>query len=118
MAAYSAFLAQGAQRVHASLQRNSGGGFTPKAYSKRVLVIRGSLDQPETYIVNVGAVLSAEAADFLVQPKDIIFVADRPWARVEELVDIAIKSFIITATSEWVNVNVAPIITEPIIPGL
>jgi protein involved in polysaccharide export with SLBB domain len=94
------------------------GGFTPKAYSKRVLVIRGSLNQPETHIVNVEAVLSAESADFLVQPKDIIYVADRPWARVEELVDMAIKAFIVTATSEWVNVNIDPIITEPIIPGL
>lgn len=94
------------------------GGFTPKAYSKRVLVIRGSLNQPETFIVNVEAVLSAETVDFLVQPKDIIYVADRPWARVEELVDMAIKAFIVTATSEWVNVNLAPIITEPIVPGL
>jgi hypothetical protein len=44
-------------------------------------------------------------------------VADRPWARVEELLDMAIKAFVITATAEWVNMNVGPIITEPIFPG-
>lgn len=93
------------------------GGFTPKAYKQRVLVIRGSLNQPETHIVNVGAVLAAKSNDFLVQPKDIIYVADRPWARVEELLDMAIKAFVITATAEWVNMHVSPLITEPVIPG-
>lgn len=93
------------------------GGFTPKAYRQRVLVIRGSLNQPETHIVNVGAVLSAKATDFLLQPKDIIYVADRPWSRVEELLDMAIRAFVITATAEWVNLNVSPLITEPLIPS-
>jgi protein involved in polysaccharide export with SLBB domain/capsular polysaccharide biosynthesis protein len=94
------------------------GGFTPKAYKQRVLVVRGSLNQPETHIVDVGAVLSGKAKDFLLQPQDIVYVADRPWARVEELLDMLIKAFIITATAEWVNMNVSPLITEPIFPGL
>jgi protein involved in polysaccharide export with SLBB domain/uncharacterized protein involved in exopolysaccharide biosynthesis len=93
------------------------GGFTPKAYKQRVLVVRGSLNRPEPQVVDVGAVLAGKGADFLVEPKDIIYVADRPWARVEELLDMAIKAFVITATAEWVNMNVGPIITEPIFPG-
>jgi protein involved in polysaccharide export with SLBB domain len=93
------------------------GGFEAKAFKQRVLVVRGSLNQPETHIVDIGAVLAGKAKDFLVQPKDIVFVAERPWARVEELLDFAIKAFVVTATAEWVNQNVAPMITEPILPS-
>lgn len=93
------------------------GGFTPKAYQQRVLVVRGSLNQPEPQVVDVGAILAGKARDFLVEPKDIIYVADRPWARVEELLDMAIKAFVLTATAEWVNLNVGPVITQPIIPA-
>jgi len=93
------------------------GGFTPKAYKQRVLVVRGSLNQPELHVVDVAAVLAGKSRDFPVEPKDIIYVADRPWARVEELLDMAIKAFVITATAEWVNQNVGPVITEPVLPA-
>jgi len=82
-----------------------------------VLVVRGSLDQPETHVVNVGAILAVKAPNFPVLPKDIIYVADRPWSRVEELLDMAVKAFVVTATTEWVNANVSPLIVEPILPA-
>lgn len=40
MAAYSAFLAQGAQRVHASLQPDLGGGFTPRVWPTLIVLPR------------------------------------------------------------------------------
>ncbi|MCP5519267.1 MAG: polysaccharide biosynthesis/export family protein [Verrucomicrobiales bacterium] len=93
------------------------GGFTPKAYKQRVLVVRGSLTQPETHVVNLGAILAGQEPNFMVRPKDIVYVADRPWARVEELVDMAVKAFVVTATAEWVNKNVGPLIVEPVLPS-
>ena len=92
------------------------GGFAPSAYKKRVLVIRGSLNAPQTFIVDVAGILAGREVDFLLQPKDIIFVSDRPWTFVEELLDNAIQAFAVTATTTWVNKNVAPLIVEPLIP--
>lgn len=92
------------------------GSFLPKAYRQRVLVVRGSLGQPETHVVNVAAILRGRETDFPLQPRDIVFVADRPWARAEELADMAITAFITTAITTWTGGNVQPLITSPIIP--
>jgi protein involved in polysaccharide export with SLBB domain len=70
------------------------GGFTPRAYRQRILVVRGSLNHPETFIVNAAAILAGKAPDFRLQPKDIVYVSERPWVQVEELLDQAIRSFI------------------------
>ncbi|MDF3059258.1 MAG: polysaccharide export protein Wza [Rariglobus sp.] len=70
------------------------GGFTDRAWKKRLLVIRGSLNSPQTFIVNAHDVLAAKAPDFKLQPKDIIYVSSRPWIRAEELLDIAATAFV------------------------
>lgn len=94
------------------------GGFTERAYRQRVLVVRGSLTEPETFVINVAAILSGREKDFPVQPKDIIYVAERPWARAEDLLDIAVSAFVITASTTWTSQNIGPIITNPIVPGI
>lgn len=94
------------------------GGFTESAYLEHVLVVRGSLTKPQTFVVDVRKVLKGRGVDFQLQPKDIIFVADRPWARAEELVDVALRSFVQAAAAGWASGNVGPIITTPIIPSI
>ena len=94
------------------------GGFTLKAYRQKVLVVRGSLSQPETFVVNVADVLRGTAPDFPLQPKDIVYVADRPWARAEDLLDMAITAFATTAVNVWAGQNIGPFITTPIIPSV
>lgn len=76
-------------------------GFTEKAYKSRVLVVRGSINKPQTFVVNVSDALNGKAADFKLEPKDIVYVAARPWAKAEDLLDLAITAFIqasVTAT--------------------
>lgn len=70
------------------------GGFTDRAWKKRLLVIRGSLNNPQTFIVDANEVLAAKAPDFKLQPKDIVYVSARPWIRAEELLDIAAVAFV------------------------
>lgn len=70
------------------------GGFTDRAWKKRLLVIRGSLNNPQTFVVNAHEVLAAQTPDFKLQPKDIIYVSARPWIRAEELLDIAATAFV------------------------
>ena len=91
------------------------GGFTDRAWKRRVLVIRGSLQHPQTFVVNVGDVLSAAASDFRLEPHDIIYVHYRPWIKVEELLDTAASAFIQAAVIGWTGIHAGPIIRSPII---
>lgn len=91
-------------------------GFTDKAYKGRVAVIRGSLTRPQSFVVNVWGGLEARAYNFKLEPKDIIYVAHRPFIRVEELLDLAATAFLQSMISSWATANVGPIITSPILP--
>jgi protein involved in polysaccharide export with SLBB domain/capsular polysaccharide biosynthesis protein len=86
------------------------GGFTQRAWKKRLLVVRGSLNQPETFIVNSEEVLSARGADFRLQPRDIIYVGHRPWIKAEELLDAAASAFIEAAVITFTGDRVGPFI--------
>jgi len=71
----------------------SHGGFTIHAFKSRVLVVRGSLQHPETFVVDTAAVLTGKAKDFALQPHDIVYVGKNPWITAAEIVDLAVKSF-------------------------
>jgi protein involved in polysaccharide export with SLBB domain/capsular polysaccharide biosynthesis protein len=97
---------------------SSRGGFSPRAYKKKILIVRGSLNQPETFIVDAGAVLEGRNPDFKLQPKDIVYVNARPWIKIEELLDLAAEAFVQAAVTTWVGGNVGPVITSPVLPDL
>ena len=94
------------------------GGFTESAYTNHVMVIRGSLTHPRAFSVNSWAVLDGREGDFKLEPRDIIFVSKRPFLKVEELLDLAVSSFLESATTSWVGENVGPFIAQPILPKL
>jgi protein involved in polysaccharide export with SLBB domain/capsular polysaccharide biosynthesis protein len=106
--------------AHASvlLAISASGGFTPRAYRQRVLVIRGSLQKPEAYAVDTRAILAGRTPDFRLQPHDIIYVNARPWFKVEELLDIAAQGFIEAAVTTWTGENVPAVFTSPVLPQL
>lgn len=91
-------------------------GFTERAYKRKVLVVRGSLKAPETFVVDAGGILDGRVEDFKLQPRDIVYVRDRPWIKVEELLDEAIQSFIQGAVTTWAGVNIGPIIKQELLP--
>jgi protein involved in polysaccharide export with SLBB domain len=82
------------------------GGFTPRAFKSRVLVVRGSLDHPETFVVDVAAIVSGKKADFKLRPQDMVYVSRNPWVVAGEIVDMAAKAFVqsalVTATGHYV----------------
>ena len=94
------------------------GGFTDKAYKSKVLIIRGSINRPETYVIDVPAILDARAPDFRLEAKDIVYVAYRPWIKAEELLDTAATAFIQSAVAAWAGANIGPVITSPVLPTL
>jgi protein involved in polysaccharide export with SLBB domain len=89
------------------------GGFTERAWTSRVLVVRGSFEQPKTFIINVKKVLSGKEKDFKLEPKDIVYVADRPWTMAEDILKAALSAFASSAASSWVNLNAPPLINPP-----
>jgi len=82
------------------------GGYTERAFKMRVLVIRGSINNPEKFVVDTHAILDGRESDFKLQPRDIIYVNSRPFIRVEELADLAVTAFIQSLIAEWTGVSV------------
>ena len=94
------------------------GGFTDSAYRARVMVVRGSLQNPERFVINTNDILQGREPDFELLPKDIVYVAARPWRYAEELADTAIETFLQSMTASWTSRNVGPFIDDPVLPQL
>jgi protein involved in polysaccharide export with SLBB domain/capsular polysaccharide biosynthesis protein len=82
------------------------GGFTSAAWKNRLLVLRGSLDHPQTFVVDAADVLNAKSPDVKLQPHDVVYVSKRPWARAEELLDEAASAFVTSAVVMWTGIHV------------
>ena len=95
-----------------------GGGFTERAYQQRVLVVRGGIENPQRFVVSVADILAGKTPDFRLEPRDIVYVSDHPWSRVEDLADMAATAFITTMVTVWTGGSVGPFINNPIIPTL
>ena len=91
------------------------GGFTKRAWEQKVLVIRGSLNHPQAFVVDAKDVLAARAADFKLEPNDIVYVHYRPWAKAEDVLDLAATAFVQSAVIVWTGIHAGPLITHPII---
>jgi protein involved in polysaccharide export with SLBB domain len=82
------------------------GGFSERAWKKKVLIVRGSLNRPEKFVVDTAAVLSASVPDLRLEPKDIVYVSQRPWIKAEELLDAAASAFVQSAVIFWTGQNI------------
>lgn len=89
------------------------GGFSGKAYKSRVLVVRGSLNEPQTFVVDTAAILAGKAPDFKLEQKDIVFVNANPWLKAADVMDTAARAFIQSMTVTATSLKVGPIITSP-----
>jgi protein involved in polysaccharide export with SLBB domain len=80
-------------------------GFAENAWRQKVLVVRGSLNRPQAFVVDAADILSAKRPDFPLKNRDIVYVHQKPWAKVEELLEVAVvsfaNSFIIGWTMQW-----------------
>jgi len=92
------------------------GGFQSKSWKSHVLVVRGSLNNPEKIIVDVAAILAGREKDFKLEPRDIVYVSRRPWSRAEDILDNATMSFIQAALVTYTGRSVGPFITHPVLP--
>jgi protein involved in polysaccharide export with SLBB domain len=91
------------------------GGFTPKSFKGRVLIVRGSLKSQETFVVDTAEILDAKKTDFRLKPKDIVYVAARPWHKAEELLDEGTRAFIEAVIVSYTGAHIGPFISQPLI---
>jgi protein involved in polysaccharide export with SLBB domain len=89
------------------------GGYTLRAYKGRVLVVRGSLEHPETFDIDTRAILSGDKPDFKLQPKDIVYVSINPWKVGGEVLDTAVRAFVQGFIVEAATLKVGPIYGWP-----
>jgi protein involved in polysaccharide export with SLBB domain len=69
------------------------GGFTKRSFKGRVLVV----------------------PDFRLKPKDIVYVAPRPWHKVEELLDETTRAFLEAVIVSYTGAHIGPFISQPLI---
>lgn len=86
------------------------GGFTDVAYQAKVLLIRGSIHQPVTQVVNVKDIFQGRLADIPLENRDIIYVSKRPFELAERVLDTAVITFMQTVTAEAMNQEYNPIL--------
>jgi polysaccharide biosynthesis/export protein len=85
------------------------GGFTTRAWRSRVLVVRGSLTHPQTFVVDTAAILSAKQPDFKLQARDIVYVSQNPWVKAAEILDGAATAFIQGFTVNTIGRKLPPL---------
>ena len=90
------------------------GGFTERAWKQRVLVVRNSQVQPETFRVNAYGALEGKNTNLELKPGDVVYISNRPWARAEELLDRATSAFVESAVITWTSIHVGAGIPDAI----
>ncbi len=85
-------------------------GFSERAFRERILVVRGSMKEPSTFVINASDILAGKSADFILKPRDIIYIPEKPWNYPEEILDMAMKAFVQSAVASWTGANVGPFI--------
>ena len=83
-----------------------------RSFKSRVLVVRGSLDHPQTFVVDAAAILAGKSPDFKLQPKDIVYVSRNPWVIAAEVVDIAAKAFVQALLVETTTLHMPALINN------
>ena len=103
----------GATTIISAITRR--GSFTPRAYRQKVLVVRGSLNSPQTFVVDTAAILSARQPDFKLEPRDIVYVNEKPWQAAQDLLESAMAAFVQSAVVTYAGEKIGPWITSPVI---
>lgn len=80
------------------------------AYMHHVVVIRGSIAQPQVYVVDYKQVIRGEAQDIALQPHDLVYVPYSPYRYLQRYVEIALNTF---ASSAAINAGSAAVTKQP-----
>ena len=76
----------------------------PDARTGEILILRGSLQKPAVYLVDYEAVRRGLAPDVDLEPRDIVWVPDKPWDNLERYAQTVLQTCVRTlAANEGAN---------------
>jgi protein involved in polysaccharide export with SLBB domain len=81
------------------LDRNDSGVTTANADLSHVAVVRGSLANPQVFILNYNDIIKGKAADFPLEPGDIVHVPNSPYTSLKRYVNLILNSFSATVAA-------------------
>lgn len=91
-----------------------GGGLKESAHTEQIAILRGSLEEPDIFEVNLEKILKGEAKDVYLTAGDIVYVPEKPFkfARTlgKSIVSVFVKTFASNLGEDFVN--------EVIFPGM
>lgn len=77
-----------------------GGGYLPSARLGKVLIVRGALDNPTSFDVDLGRILKGRDPDVFLMPGDIVYVPEKPFRFARDLTRSVVLTFVRTFASE------------------
>jgi len=69
------------------------GGYMAAADMERIVILRGPLDKPDVHEVNLKDILTGKSRDVLLESGDIVYVPDKPYKYLREVVKTAVMNF-------------------------
>jgi protein involved in polysaccharide export with SLBB domain len=70
-----------------------GGGYLPESDLNRLIILRGPLDHPDVIEANLKDILTGKARDVLLTPGDIVYVPEKPYQYLRDVVKSALMTF-------------------------
>ena len=92
-------------------------GLIPGAYSQRIVIIRGSLAEPSVATVNLNEIMGGKSPDIILQPRDIVWVPNSAWDRLETYTNMVVNTFVRTVAANE-GVHAVSSTAGPIQPNL
>jgi protein involved in polysaccharide export with SLBB domain len=74
-------------------------GLAPDAYMTHVAVVRGSLAQPQLSVIDANAIIKGRQPDMPLEPGDIIYVPNVPYAILKRYFNTIVTTFISTVAA-------------------
>lgn len=70
------------------------------AFISRILIIRGSMTEPQVAVVDYDAIRRGQQPDIPLEPGDIVWVPDSPWYDIEEYAKTVMSTFANTIAAQ------------------
>jgi len=77
----------------------TAGGLTPEAYGREIVIIRGSLAEPSFGIVNFTDIEKGKTTDVNLEPRDIIYIPNKPLEPLRAMGTQIIETFVRTVAA-------------------
>jgi hypothetical protein len=73
---------------------SDAGGPIKDAFLSQVAIVRGSLENPKIAILNYNEIITGQAPNVLLEPRDIVYVPYSPYRYLTKYLDLILLTFV------------------------